>query len=62
MIGQTPLYPRNDSRFHVFVDNRVGGRLNESNIEEPPYIISGSHVIATATVRDVHNLANVGVG
>ncbi len=54
------------STLHPFLDDigllRVGGRLKESNIENKhPYIISGSHIIATTIVRDVHNLAHVGV-
>ena len=48
------------STLNPFLDDeglvRVGGRLKESNMKEKhPHIISGSHVVATAVVRDVHN-------
>ena len=41
---------------------RVGGRLKESDIKgKHPYVISGRHVIATTIVKDVHNVAHIGV-
>ena len=41
---------------------RVGGRLKESDIKgKHPYVISGNHVIAATIVKDVHNVAHVGV-
>ena len=41
---------------------RVGGRFKESDIKgKHPYVISGSHVVAAVIVKDVHNVAHVGV-